>query len=313
MHSYSLIAPAKINLYLEIIGDRPDGYHELAMLLQSIDLADRVDLRLNGTQAIRVHCDEPEVPLDKSNLAYKAAALMAEEFSEAYSRYGGVEISIQKRIPIGAGLAGGSTDAAAVLVGLNLMWSLGLTQSELQELGGRLGSDVPFCIVGGTAIATGRGEQLSSLRSLDNLYAVLAKYRDLPVSTVWAYQTYRQQFQNTYVPLNNLAERKQRVHSGSMVAAIAQQDGQRIGQLLHNDLEKVVLPAHPQVAELRDKLGQLETLGVMMSGSGSTVFALVESQFQAERVRQELRELLPDPNLGLWTTRLTNMGIQVVS
>ncbi|MCY7286637.1 MAG: 4-(cytidine 5'-diphospho)-2-C-methyl-D-erythritol kinase, partial [Cyanobacteria bacterium CAN_BIN43] len=132
MHSYSLIAPAKINLYLEIIGDRPDGYHELAMLLQSIDLADRVDLRLNGTQAIRVHCDEPEVPLDERNLAYKAAALMAEEFSEAYSRYGGVEISIHKRIPIGAGLAGGSTDAAAVLVGLNLMWSLGLTQSELQ-------------------------------------------------------------------------------------------------------------------------------------------------------------------------------------
>jgi len=110
-----------------------------------------------------------------------------------------------------------------------------------------------------------------------------------------------------------LADRKQRVHSGAIVAAIAQQDSQRIGELLHNDLEKVVLPAHPRVAELRDKLGQLETLGVMMSGSGSTVFALVSSQFQAERVRQELRELLPDPNLGLWTTRLINMGIQVVS
>ncbi|NJR37666.1 MAG: 4-(cytidine 5'-diphospho)-2-C-methyl-D-erythritol kinase [Leptolyngbyaceae cyanobacterium CSU_1_4] len=313
MHSYSLIAPAKINLYLEIIGDRPDGYHELAMLLQSIDLADRIHLRPNGIQTIRVHCDDPQVPLDESNLAYKAAALMAGQFSDAYSRYGGVEISIQKRIPIGAGLAGGSTDAAAVLVGLNLMWSLGLTQSELQELGERLGSDVPFCIVGGTAIATGRGEQLSSLRSLDHLYAVLAKYRDLPISTVWAYKTYRQQFQNTYVAINNLVERKQRVHSGSMVAAIASQDNQRIGQLLHNDLEKVVLPAHPQVAELRDKLGQLETLGVVMSGSGSTVFALVESQFQAERVRQELRELLPDPNLELWTTRLTHMGIQVVS
>ncbi|MBW4515292.1 MAG: 4-(cytidine 5'-diphospho)-2-C-methyl-D-erythritol kinase [Timaviella obliquedivisa GSE-PSE-MK23-08B] len=312
MHSYSLIAPAKINLYLEIIGDRPDGYHELAMLLQSIDLADRITLRPNGIQTIRVHCDDPQVPLDESNLAYQAAALMAEQFSEAYGRYGGVEISIQKRIPIGAGLAGGSTDAAAVLVGLNLMWSLGLTQSELQELGGRLGSDVPFCIVGGTAIATGRGEQLSSLRSLDNLYAVLAKYRNLPISTAWAYKTYRQQFKNTYAALNNLVERKQRVHSGSMVAAIACQDSQRIGQLLHNDLEKVVLPAHPQVAELRDKLRQLETLGVMMSGSGSTVFALIESQFRAERVRQELRDLLPDPNLEMWTTRLINMGIQVV-
>jgi 4-diphosphocytidyl-2-C-methyl-D-erythritol kinase len=313
MHSYSLIAPAKINLYLEIIGDRPDGYHELAMILQSIELADRVDLRSNGTQMIRVHCDDPQVPIDQSNLAYKAAALMAEQFPESYSRYGGIEISIQKRIPMGAGLAGGSTDAAAVLVGVNLMWSLGLTQSELQGLGSRLGSDVPFCIVGGTAIATGRGEQLSPMRSLDNLYAVLAKYRDLPVSTVWAYQTYRKQFQKTYAPINNLVDRRQRVHSGAIVAAVAQQDGKEVGRLLHNDLEKVVLPAHPQVAELRDRLGQLGTLGVMMSGSGSTVFALVESQGKAEQVRQELRELLPDPNLGIWTTRLTNSGIQVVS
>jgi 4-diphosphocytidyl-2-C-methyl-D-erythritol kinase len=310
MHSYSLIAPAKINLYLEIIGDRPDGYHELAMVLQSIDLADRVDLRSNGTQMIRVHCDDPQVPVDASNLAYKAAALMAEQFPDAYSRFGGVEISIQKRIPMGAGLAGGSTDGAAVLVGLDMMWNLGLTQSELQELGSRLGSDVPFCIQGGTAIATGRGEKLSPLRSVDHLYAVLAKYQDLPVSTVWAYKTYRQQFQSSYAPINNLVERRQRVHSSAMVAAIQQQSPQ-IGQLLHNDLEKVVLPAYPLVAELREKLGQLETLGVMMSGSGSTVFALVDSLVAAEQVKRELRELLPDPKLGIWTTRLTGGGIRV--
>jgi 4-diphosphocytidyl-2-C-methyl-D-erythritol kinase len=140
---------------------------------------------------------------------------------------------------------------------------------------------------------------------------VLAKYRDLPVSTVWAYQTYRQQFQSGYAPINDLVARRQRVHSGAMVGAIQSQDGQLVGQLLHNDLEKVVLPAYPLVAELREKLGQLGTLGVMMSGSGSTVFALVESIGRAEEVRRQIRELIADPHLGVWTTRLTGAGIRL--
>ncbi|MCU0565138.1 MAG: 4-(cytidine 5'-diphospho)-2-C-methyl-D-erythritol kinase [Oculatellaceae cyanobacterium Prado106] len=312
MHSYSLIAPAKINLYLEIIGDRPDGYHELAMILQSIDLADRIHLRSNGTEAIRVQCDDPQVPVDASNLAHKAAAVMKEAFPEAFRRYGGVDIMIYKRIPMGAGLAGGSTNAAAVLVGLDLMWNLGLTQGEIQELGGRIGSDVPFCVAGGTAIATGRGEKLSPLPSLEGLYAVLAKYQSLPVSTVWAYKSYREHFQSTYVSDDeSLIGRRQRVHAGAMVSAILHQDGAKIGQQLHNDLEKVVLPAYPLVAELREKLAQLDTLGVMMSGSGSTVFALTDSLPQAERIRQALRELLPDPHLGIWTTQLIGGGIRL--
>lgn len=312
MQAYSLIAPAKINLYLEIIGDRPDGYHELAMILQSIDLADRIDLRPNGTDQIRVHCDDPEVPTDSSNLAYKAAALMAEQFAEVYQKFGGVDISIEKRIPMGAGLAGGSADAAAVLVGIDLMWKLGLTVIELQELAARLGSDIPFCVSGGTAIATGRGEQLAALPSVDFLYAVLAKHRSLGISTPWAYKTYRQQFSSSYVTdRDSLLERRQRVHSGEIVAAIGQRDGRKIGQCLHNDLEKVVLPAHPQVEQLRQTLSQFETLGVMMSGSGSTVFALVESQAQAEQVQQQLKVALPDPDLGIWTTRLSAHGIQL--
>src|SRR6476469_811080 len=159
MRSYSLLASAKINLYLEILGSRPDGYHELAMVLQSIDLADKIDLRSLSTDTIRVHCDNPQVPADNSNLAYRAAELMASEFPKALAQYGGVEIAIAKRIPVAAGLAGGSANAAAVLVGIDLMWQLGLTQSELEELATQLGSDVPFCIAGGTAIATGRGEK----------------------------------------------------------------------------------------------------------------------------------------------------------
>jgi 4-diphosphocytidyl-2-C-methyl-D-erythritol kinase len=312
MQTYSLIAPAKINLYLEIIGDRPDGYHELAMILQSIDLADQIDLRSNGTDQIRVHCDDPQIPTDSSNLAYKAAALMANQFVDTYRKFGGVDITLHKQIPMGAGLAGGSADAAAVLVGMNLMWKLGLTQSELRELAAQLGSDIPFCISGGTALATGRGEQLAPLPSVDFLYAVLAKYRDLGVSTPWAYKTYRQQFSGSYVSdQDSLVQRQQRVHSGGIVSAIGHRDGVQIGQLLHNDLEKVVLPAYPQVVKLRQTLSEFATLGVMMSGSGSTVFALVESRAQAEQVRQQLKEALPDPDLDIWTTRLIANGIQL--
>ncbi|MBW4659394.1 MAG: 4-(cytidine 5'-diphospho)-2-C-methyl-D-erythritol kinase [Drouetiella hepatica Uher 2000/2452] len=312
MRAYSLIAPAKINLYLEIIGDRPDGYHELAMILQSVALSDRVDLRANGTDRIRVFCDNPQVPIDESNLAYRAADLMAQQFPKLFEKLGGVDIMLEKKIPMGAGLAGGSANAAAVLVGLDLMWNLGLTHSELQALAARLGSDIPFCISGGTAIATGRGEQLAPLPSPDHLHVVLAKYRSIAVATPWAYKAYRQQFGSSYI--SDPAEqtgRRQQMHSGEMVGAIGQRDSKRIGQLLHNDLEKVVLPAYPKVAQLRQALEQMETLGVMMSGSGSTVFALVETQAQAKQVYQRLSAAIPDNDLSIWTTHLTAGGIQV--
>jgi 4-diphosphocytidyl-2-C-methyl-D-erythritol kinase len=311
MQAYSLIAPAKINLYLEIIGDRPDGYHELTMVLQSIALADQLDLRGNGTDQIRVTCDDPQIPTDGQNLAHKAATLMAAQFPEAYRRWGGVDIHIQKRIPMGAGLAGGSADAAAVLVGLDLLWKLGLTQGEIRRLAAQLGSDIPFCVSGGTAIATGRGEELAPLPSADFLYAVLAKYRSLAISTPWAYQAYRAQFSGSYVS-DQASLQQRRAHSGEIVAAISQRDGAKIGQLLHNDLEKAVLPVHPQVAELKQILAEFEPLGVMMSGSGSTVFALVESKASAEQMHQQLQAKLPDPDLGIWTTKLIGSGIQVL-
>ncbi len=311
MRSYSLIACAKINLYLEIIGARPDGYHELAMVLQSIDLADQIDLRPLSTDTIRVRCDHPQVPQDKSNLATRAAELMAAQFSKAFAQYGGVEITIHKRIPVAAGLAG-STDAAAVLVGLNLLWQLGLTQSELEELAAQLGSDVPFCIVGGTAIATGRGDQLSTLPSLDHLYVVLGKYRSLTVSTPWAYQTYRQQFGSSDVAdKQSLKQRAYAVHSGPMVSAISHKDGVQIGQLLHNDLERVVLPAYPQVLQLRSAINSTGVLGAMMSGSGPTVFALCETHEQAQHVKRTVRAAIPDPDLDLWLARFCSTGIRV--
>lgn len=314
MRSYSLLAPAKINLYLEILGDRPDGYHELAMILQSIDLADQIDLRSLSTDAIKVHCDHPQVPQNQTNLAYRAVELMAGQFPDVFARFGGVEITIKKHIPVAAGLAGGSTDAAAVLVGVDMMWQLGLTQPELQDLAAQLGSDVPFCLTGGTAIATGRGEQLSPLPSLDALYVVLAKDRSLMISTAWAYQAYRSEFGHAYVrDTKSLESRAHRVHSGPMVQAIFNKDGSQIGQLLHNDLEKVVLPTTPQVLQLRQAFQQSGALGTMMSGSGPTVFALCESEAHAQAVQQKVRAMILDPDIEFWVTRFSNRGIQIVS
>ncbi|ACK72830.1 4-diphosphocytidyl-2C-methyl-D-erythritol kinase [Gloeothece citriformis PCC 7424] len=312
MHAYTLIAPGKINLYLEIIGDRPDGYHELIMILQSIDLADRITLRPNGVQQFRLYCSHPQVPTDESNLAYRAAKLMQQEFPKQFDNFGGVDITIDKRIPVAAGLAGGSTNGAAVLVGLNLIWQLGLTQPELQGLASLLGSDVPFCVSGGTAIATGRGEQLDPIYDLDNLWVVLAKYTSIAVSTPWAYKTYRQLFNNTYISdRERIQARTHQVHAGPLMGAILQKDGAKIGRLLHNDLEKVVLPEYPQVAHLRETMAKMGGFGTMMSGSGPTVFTLCESYAQAEKIKQHIRENISDIDLQLWVAQLSNMGIQV--
>ena len=314
MHSYSLIAPAKINLHLEIIGDRPDGYHELVMILQSIDLVDRIDLNPYSKDKIILYCDHPEVPVDESNLAYQAAALMEQEFPEASAKYGGIEITIDKQIPVAAGLAGGSSDAAAVLVGMNQMWELGLTKPELESLAAKIGSDVPFCLSGGTAIATGRGEKLDQIQYPDGLWAVLAKYRNLSVSTAWAYQSYHKKFGSEYVSdPDAVLYRTNEVHSGPLVSAIMHQDGVEIGQLLRNDLEKVVLPEFPEVAELRAAFSDAGVLGTMMSGSGPTVFALCESEIEARRVAKQVREPIADPELDFWVAKLSSSGIQIVS
>jgi 4-diphosphocytidyl-2-C-methyl-D-erythritol kinase len=313
MRSYSLLAPAKINLYLGIVGDRPDGFHELVMVLQSIGLADRVTITEITHSAIHLTCSDSEVPQDNTNLAYKAAALIYQRFPEVAKRQHGVSIAIDKQIPMGAGLAGGSADCAAVLVGMNLLWDLGLTQSELQTLAAEMGSDIPFCVGGGTALATGRGELLDPLPDLDNLHLVLAKYRNLPVSTPWAYQTFRRTFGPEYPTTNDaFAAKQQAMRSGQMLRAIANRDPDAIAQHLYNDLERVVLPEYPQVKKLRDRFGELGALGTMMSGSGSTVFALCKTATQAEALKTQMQATFNDPDLELWVTQFRSTGIQIL-
>jgi 4-diphosphocytidyl-2-C-methyl-D-erythritol kinase len=313
MRSLTLTAPAKINLLLHIAGDRPDGFHELVMVMQSIDLADTVTVKERQEPGIGLSCNSPNVPTDNSNLAWKAADLMQRRFPDVAKKRGGITIDLVKRIPMGAGLAGGSADCAAVLVGIDLLWELGLTKLELQTLAAELGSDISFCVAGGTALCTGRGEIIDPLPGLDHLYAVLAKYEDLPVPTPWAYKTYRAEFGSTYPEsTTELDRRTEQLRTGSMMNAIVQGDGAAIGKGLHNDLEKVVLPHYPKIQNLRNEFSKTNSLGVMMSGSGSTVFALAQSLAQAEIIEANLRSAIPDSDLEFWITKFCHSGVQLI-
>jgi 4-diphosphocytidyl-2-C-methyl-D-erythritol kinase len=288
----SLKAAAKINLYLEITGNRADGYHDLAMILQSIDLCDRVDIQKIGIDEIRVLCTNPEVPCDSTNLAYRAAALMQSAFPDV----GGMDITLDKQIPMGAGLAGGSANAAAVLVGIDRLWDLGLTQSQLCDFASLLGSDIPFCVTGGTSLATGRGEILSPLPDLKDLVLVICKPRQISISTVWAYQTFRKQ------GLLSTSQVKDQNLSSQIVAAIASGGdaaATKIGRLLYNDLERVVLPEYPAIADLKNKLLDQECLGAMMSGSGSTVFAIAADLDRA----QKIAEAVKTDDIDVWVVK----------
>lgn len=313
----TILANAKINLYLEIVGDRPDGFHELVMVMQSVALCDRITLTPLNTPNTRIECNHPQVPTDASNLAYKAVTLVQKTFPNRTNQFGGVEIHIEKKIPVGAGLAGGSSNAAATLLGLNMLWNLGLTRLELQELGAQLGSDIPFCFVGGCAIATGRGEEVASISHTPQLTVVLAKYSSLSVSTPWAYKTYRQQFEQTYQPIGDratLEERQARIRSSTMVKALRDLNPPTIGNHLHNDLEKVVLPAHPKVAQLKETMTAAAVgqggLGTMMSGSGPTVFTLCELPEQAAAIAQTIRQQISDPDLQLFVAPFTAYGLR---
>jgi len=285
-----LTAPAKVNLYLEIVGPRSDGYTNVVLVLQSVALADVI--HLEPAAGIAIHCDHPLVPLDRTNLAYRAAELMQTQAGTPE----GVRITIEKKIPVADGLAGGSGNGAAVLVGLNQLWGLGLSVEQLCQLGARLGSDVPFCIRGGTALGYGRGEVLAPVASPGQRWLVLAKLRHLEVSTAWAYKTFRT------LPNCSAGNRL----SAFLCNLIAPQPVP-LGNLLYNDLERAVLPAHPAVEQLKKHLQDQGALGVLMSGSGPTVFALAADAAHA----QELAQSLDTDLLEVFVTHTVDYGIGI--
>lgn len=264
-------APAKINLSLDVLRKRDDGFHEVKMIMTTIDLADRVELVGITPNEIRIVSHNRFVPDDQRNLAYQAAKLLKDRFQIDK----GVSISITKTIPVAAGLAGGSSDAAATLRGLNRLWKLGLTLDELAELGAEIGSDVSFCVYGGTALATGRGEIIQHIDPPPHCWVVLAK-PTIGVSTADVYRNL------------NLQMIKHPDVEG-MVNALHTSDYEKICSLMGNVLEDVTLRMHPEVANIKDQMKRFGADAVLMSGSGPTVFGLVQYESRLPRVYNGLR------------------------
>ncbi|HOP74478.1 MAG TPA: 4-(cytidine 5'-diphospho)-2-C-methyl-D-erythritol kinase [Bacillota bacterium] len=268
-----ITAPAKINLVLDVIGDRPDGYHEVDMVMQSIRLSDRIELKTNET--IQLTCTNPQVPLDRKNLAWRAAELLQNVVRERRGEVPGVTIHIEKKIPVAAGLAGGSTDAAGVLIGLNQLWDLGLSTEELMRLGLTLGADVPFCIMQHTARAEGIGEKLTSISSKLHC-SVLLITPDIQVSTALVYQSLDTEGIRRHPDVNGV------------IAALETGDLERLCVSWGNVLEEVVLEKFPEVARLKRILRDFGLHTVLMSGSGPSVFALNVDEKLADTIRESL-------------------------
>lgn len=265
-------APAKINLMLDVLHKRNDGFHEVEMIMTMVDLADRLTLSDPGSSRISLSSQSGYIPLDDKNLAVRAARLLRQRFG--VSR--GVHMHLEKRIPVAAGLAGGSSDAAAALRGLNRLWELGLSMAELEELGAELGSDVPFCVRGGTALATGRGERLEELPNPPRCWVILAK-PPINVSTADVY--------------GNLKAAEIDVHpsASSMRQALERGSFADVCGGLGNVLEDVTLKLYPDVGRLKGVMEHLGADGVLMSGSGPTVFGLVLKEEKAKRICNGLR------------------------
>jgi 4-diphosphocytidyl-2-C-methyl-D-erythritol kinase len=271
VQTITLSARAKINLTLDVLGKRPDGYHEVAMIMQTVALADLVHLR--QADSILIETDDSRLPGDESNLAYRAAALLRRECGVER----GVHIRLEKKIPLAAGLAGGSSDAAAVLKGLVQLWELRLTPEDLSRLGASLGSDVPFCLYGGTALATGRGEVITQLRDLPSRPVVLAK-PPVDVATASVYKGYRPEAVGVHPDTQ------------SVLTAISQGNWHTIEHSLVNVLESVTVNEHPQIAAIKAMMLGAGATGSLMSGSGPTVFCLAEDDATARQIAQRLTQ-----------------------
>ena len=264
-------APAKINLTLDVLYKRPDNYHEVEMIMTTVDLSDRIGLESRPDGVIEILSADRFVPSDNRNFAYQAAQLI----KDIYGITEGVSISIEKEIPIAAGLAGGSSDAAATLKGLNELWDLGLTIDELAELGSQIGSDVSFCVYGGTALATGRGEKIKELTAPPACWVVLAKPK-IGVSTA-----------DVYGGLN--VDKIEHPNTKQMIQAIETDNYDLMCASLGNVLESVTFELHPEVVVIKEQMKRFGADAVLMSGSGPTVFGLVDNESRISRIYNGLR------------------------
>ena len=272
MKEIRLKALAKINLGLDVVKKRADGYHEVRMIMQTVKLYDQIEIHRTNKPGIKVKTNLQYLPVNENNLVYKAAQLLMEEFGIQK----GVSIQLRKVIPVAAGLAGGSSDAAAVLVGLNQMFGLGLTKQELMERGVKIGADVPYCVMRGTALAEGIGEKLTRLVPMPKCYVLIAK-PGIHVSTKFVYTNLKADELENHPDIDGQAE------------ALRDGDLHRVAALMGNVLETVTIPAYPVIGQIKEEMLAYGAIGAMMSGSGPTVFGLFEDKEQAKAACEKLR------------------------
>ena len=274
MDKIQLKALAKINLGLDVLRRREDGYHEVKMIMQTIGLHDDLEIRKTKTPGIQVKTNLYYLPTNENNLVYKAAKLLMDEFQIQ----DGVSIQLKKRIPVAAGMAGGSSDGAAVLWGINQMYGLGLSMQALMERGVRLGADVPYCIQRGTALAEGIGEKLSVLPPMPKCTILIAK-PGISVSTKFVYEN---------LHANDLKP-EQHPDVDSMIEAMRQKDLGLLCSRMGNVLETVTIPAYPVINEIKRTMMDHGAIGSMMSGSGPTVFGIFDSPVAAKQAMKAVR------------------------
>ena len=267
-----LKALAKINLGLDVLGRREDGYHNVRMVMQTIYLYDNITIRRTKESGITLESNLYFLPNDEGNIAYKAAKLLMDEFQIQ----DGVHITLDKHIPVAAGLAGGSANAAAVLVGMNRMFSLGLSEEELMERGVNLGADVPYCVMRGTVLAEGIGEELTRLSALPKCYILIAK-PGISVST-----------RTVYEKLDALSITEHPDIDG-VIKGLENQDLKAIASSMGNVLEQVTVDAYPIIEKIKDVMKEQGALNAMMSGSGPTVFGIFPDEQTALKCKEYLK------------------------
>lgn len=268
----SLKALAKINLGLDVVRRREDGYHEVRMIMQTIQLYDRLDIKRTQEPGIQIQTNLSFLPVNENNLIYKAAKLLMDEFSIT----DGVSVKLDKRIPVAAGMAGGSTDAAAMLIGVNRLFSLGLTKRQLIERGVQIGADVPYCIMRGTALAEGIGEALSPLPPMVKCPVLIAK-PSISVSTKFVYQNLKLDDTTIHPDIDRLIDdiKAKNLHD--------------IAAHMGNVLETVTIPNYPVIDEIKKHMLSNGAVGAMMSGSGPTVFGLFDDEDTAKKAYKAMR------------------------
>jgi 4-diphosphocytidyl-2-C-methyl-D-erythritol kinase len=272
MNEITLKALAKVNLGLDVVRRREDGYHEVRMVMQTIHLYDTLDIKKSEKGGIAIRSNLPFLPVNENNLVYKAGQLLMDEFGIK----DGVTVDLQKRIPVAAGMAGGSTDAAAMLYGMNRLFDLGLSHRELMERGATLGADVPYCLMRGTALAEGIGEKLTALPPMVKCPVLIAK-PPISVSTKFVYQNLKLDADTVHPDIDRL------------IGDIRKKDLAGICSDMGNVLESVTIPAHPVIAQIKEQMMRSGATAAMMSGSGPTVFGLFSDADTARQAKADMR------------------------